>query len=440
MGKIFGTDGVRGVVGEKITEKFVYDLAKSIAVYLNKYNNQSKVFLCHDTRTSASMIENAVCKGLNEFGIEVVCGGVVPTPAVHYLTKLHNFSMAIMITASHNTHEFNGLKLITKEGYKFSVEQEDEITAIYDVVSTYYYNKTPGKTVYDESLKYDWANHLIKLVGDDFSGLKIALDCANGANFYLAPYVFKKLGAQVVAINDTNNGELINQDCGSTHLEPLSKVTAENKCDLGFAFDGDADRMNAVYGNGTPISGEDLLFLCCMYLYNKRKLTNNKIITPYVTNCGIDESLKKFSIEVVRCDVGGKSIQRKMLEQNISYGAEDNGHIVWGDYNKCSDGLLTALFLTKLYKEQKFEDILKDLKLFEQVKIAVPITEEQKGRYNNGAISDKLEELKSTLNKNERIITRVSGTEPIIRVVVEGENTDFIAEIGKKVENLIKSL
>lgn len=440
MGKIFGTDGVRGVVGEKITEKFVYDLSKSIGVYLNKYSKNAKVFVCHDTRTSAPMIEKAVCRGLNEFGIDVVCGGVVPTPAVHYLTKLHNFNMAVMITASHNTHEFNGLKLITNEGYKFSVEQEDEITAIYDNIATYYYSENPGKTVYDESLKYDWAEYLIKLVDDDFTGLKIALDCANGANFYLAPYVFKKLGAQVVAINDTNNGELINQDCGSTHLEQLSKVTSENGCILGFAFDGDADRMNVVYGDGTPMIGEDLMFLCCMYLYKKNKLTNNKIITPYVTNCGIAESLKKFSIEVVVCDVGGKSIQRKMLEENISYGAEDNGHIVWGDYNKCSDGLLTALFLTKLYKEQKFADILKDLKLFEQLKITVPITEEQKGKYNNGAINTQLEELKSTLRKNERIITRVSGTEPIIRIVVEGEDTSLIAEIGKKVENLIKSL
>ncbi len=440
MGKIFGTDGVRGVVGEKITEKFVYDLAKSIGVYLNKYNEKSKVFLCHDTRISAPMIEKTVCRGLNEFGIDVVCGGIVPTPAVHYLTKLHNFSMAIMITASHNTYEFNGLKLITKEGYKFSAEQEDEITEIYDEISKYYYGETLGKTIYDESLKYDWADSLIKLVDDDFTGMKVALDCANGANFYLAPYVFKKLGAQVVAINDTSNGELINQDCGSTHLEPISKLTKENNCIMGFAFDGDADRMNAVYGDGRQISGEELLFLCAMYLYKKQKLTNNKIITPYVTNCGIDESLKKFSIEVVRCDVGGKSIQRKMLEQNISFGAEDNGHIVWGDYNKCSDGLLTALFLTKLYKEDNFENLLKDLKLFEQLKITVPITEEQRGRYVNGAINQKLEELKSTLKENERIITRLSGTEPIVRIVVEGENIEGITETGKKVESLIKSL
>ncbi len=440
MGKIFGTDGVRGVVGEKITEKFCYDLAKSVGVYLNKYEAKGKVLLCHDTRVSAQMIEKAVCRGLNKFGIDVVCGGVVPTPAVHYLSKRFNFAMAIMITASHNTHEFNGLKLITNEGYKFSVEQEDEITAIYDEISNHYYSDEPGKTVYDESLKYEWAEHLIEIVDDDFSGLKIALDCANGANFYLAPYVFKKLGAQVVAINDTNNGELINQDCGSTHIEGLCKTVKENGCDIGFAFDGDADRMNAVKKGGEPISGEELLYLCAMFLYNNKKLTNNKIITPYVTNCGIDESLKKFSIEVVRCDVGGKSIQRKMLEQNISYGAEDNGHIVWGDYNKCSDGLLTALFLTKLYKTEKFEDILKGLKLFEQEKITVPITEEQKGRYNNGAINTKLEELKSTLKENERIITRVSGTEPIIRIVVEGENIETIQEIGKKVENLIKSL
>ena len=440
MSGLFGTDGVRGIVGEKITEKFVYDLSKSVAVFLNKQKMGSNVLLCHDTRVTFKKLEEMVLKGLCEFGINVVCGGIVPTPAVHYLTKENNFDLGIMITASHNPAEFNGIKLITGDGLKFSDHQEEEITKIYENINSFSFDGACGKVFCDENLKFKWADWLLSVVGDDFSGIKIALDCANGASYFLAPYVFKKLGAEVISINAENKGRLINFNCGSTHLGQISKTTKKNVCDLGFAFDGDADRVNAVFKNGKQILGEELLFLCCMFLKNQNRLKGNKIITPYVSNCGIDKSLSKFKIDVIRCDVGGKSIQQNMLEKNICFGAEDNGHIVWGDYNKCSDGLLTALFLTKLYKNQNFEEMLKDLKLFKQEKITVPITEEQTQNYKAGKIDFEIENLKKGLKQNERIIVRLSGTEPIMRIVVEGENLKSIKEISRKVENLIKSL
>jgi len=439
MEKIFGTDGVRGVVGEKITKEFVYDLAKSVGIFLNKEKGK-KVLIAHDTRVSANMIEKEASKALNQCGIDVVLGGIMPTPAVHYLAKKHNFDLAIMITASHNPAEYNGLKLITKDGLKFSTKQEDEITEIYHNISKYSLKEKLGQTKSDESLKDDWAKSLIGIIDDDFSGLKIALDCANGASFELAEKIFKKLGAEVVVICNQNDGNLINKDCGSTHLEKISKTTKQEKCDLGFAFDGDADRVNAVFGNGEIISGEELLFLSCMALYEQKQLKNNKIITPYVTNCGVDKSLEKYSVSVVRCDVGGKNIQEKILEQNISFGAEDNGHIVWGDYNKCSDGILTALFLTKLYKHKDFKEICKNLKLFEQVKLNVNVSEKQKEKFLNGALNKDLEELNKQLNKDERIIVRASGTEPLFRVVVEGTDLKTLKDISKKVEALIKNL
>lgn len=440
MSFLFGTDGVRGVVGEKITEKFVYELSKSIAVFLNKQKNGSNVLLCHDTRLSAKMIEQNVSKGFCEFGINVVCGGIVPTPAVHYLTKENNFDLGVMITASHNPAEFNGIKIITKDGLKFSSHQEEEVTKIYENVSSFSFSGSCGNVYYDDDLKFKWTDWLLSVVDDDFSGIKIALDCANGANYLLAPHIFKKLGAQVVSINDENKGKLINFNCGSTHLEQISAITKQNGCDLGFAFDGDADRVNAVLKTGKPILGEELLFLCCMFLKKQNGLKGNKIITPYVSNCGIDKSLSKFKIDVIRCDVGGKSIQQNMLDKNISFGAEDNGHIVWGDYNKCSDGLLTALFLTKLYKNQKFKDILKDLKLFKQEKITVPITEEQTQNYKTGKIDFEIENLKKSLKQNERIIVRLSGTEPIMRIVVEGENEKRLKTFCKEAEKLVESL
>ena len=439
MGKIFGTDGVRGIVGEKITKEFVYNLAKSVGVFLNKINGK-QVLIAHDTRVSAKMIETEVAKGLNECGVDVVLGGIMPTPAVHYLAQKHGFDLAIMITASHNPGEYNGLKLITKDGLKFSTEQEDEITNIYDNLSSYSLNKKMGKIITDNNLKNEWAESLISIIKEDFSGLKIALDCANGASFELAEKIFKKLGAKTVVICNDNDGLKINKECGSTHLEKIAKITKQERCDLGFAFDGDADRVNGVFGDGTIITGEELLFLGFMALYEQNKLNNNKIITPYVTNCGVDKSLEKYAVSVVRCDVGGKNIQEKMLTEKLSFGAEDNGHIVWGDYNKCSDGILTALFLTKLSKHKNLKSICKNLKLFEQIKLNVNVSEKQKEKFLGGALKNSLEELNKQLKENERIIVRASGTEPLFRVVVEGPNLERLKPISQKVESLIKEL
>lgn len=441
MKSIFGTDGVRGIYGEKITEEFVYDLSKSVAVYLNKTKQHSRVLVGNDTRVSAESLKKSVQKGLNEYGVDAVFAGVVSTPCVHYLSKNFNFDMAIMLTASHNTAEYNGIKLITKDGCKVSPEQEVEITQIYENIQNTSYSGEKGKSFVDENLKYAWADFLIKTINTKLDGVNIALDCANGSNYFLAPYVFEKLGANVFAINNQNRGELINHECGSTHLEAISKFTKENGCALGFAFDGDADRVNVVDEQGKALTGEELMFLCCRLLMLDGKLTKNTMITPNVTNRGIDKSLSKFNVNVLRVDVGGTAIQERAIKEgSISYGAEDNGHIVWCNYYMCSDGLLTALFLTKLYKEHGFNDILKDLTVFEQVKINVKTTEEQKRKFIEGKINESLNKINGKLDESERVIVRPSGTEPLIRIVVEGENKNRISEIGEEVEDLVKTL
>lgn len=440
MEKIFGTDGIRGVVGEKITEDFILKLSKSVACFLNKDDKKKKVLIAHDTRPSYKMIEEIFSNTLNEFGIDVVCGGVMPTPCVHYLTASCGFDLAVMITASHNPSEYNGVKIITCDGLKASEEMEEEITKIFYADLKKPVSKEKGETTFDVNLIFKWAEKIKEICGEKLNGMKIALDCANGASHMIAPKIFKELGAEVFVINNSDNGKLINKNCGSTHLEALCKHTKNIGADIGFAFDGDADRVNACYSNGQPMLGEELMFLCVRLLMKNNLLGKNTIVTPNVTNFGIDQSLEKLDVKTVRVGVGGKNIQERLISENLSYGAEDNGHIVWGDYNKCSDGILTAVLISKFLKQEKsFDVILKDLKLLKQSKVNVYITENQKQKFLNGESLEKEQQIQN-INKDYRIIVRASGTEPLIRIIVEGQEQQKADEISAELEKIIKDL
>ncbi len=442
MEKIFGTDGVRGVVGDVITPEFVYNLGKSVAVFLcQKYDKkEKKVLIAHDTRKSFEMIEQNLCKAFNEFGIDVVCAGVMPTPAVHYLTKLKGFDAGVMITASHNPAEYNGVKIITNDGFKASDEVENKITEIfYSLSECKNFSDEAGKTTTDFTLIQTWADCIKNICKTSLQGLKVAFDLANGASFKVAGEIFEALDAQVFQINASDNGDLINKDCGSTHTEEIAKFTKSCGADIGFAFDGDADRVNVCFADGQIMTGEQLMFLCAMSLFRKGELKQNKIVTPNVTNFGVDNSLKKFGIETLRVGVGGKNIQQKLLEEKLSFGAEDNGHIIWADYNKCSDGILTAVLLSKLLVEVKnFDEILKDLKVLEQTKLNVQISQNQKIKYLNGDIDELLSKLQA--ENKERIVVRPSGTEPLVRIIVEGAEKEKTEILAKKLEKAIKEL
>jgi len=445
MENLFGTDGVRGKVDEFITEDFVKKIGQSVAVYIYKKSKQpyKKVLIAHDTRCSADRLEKALSAGLNEFGIDVVSAGVMPTPAVHYLVSKHSFDMAIIITASHNPAEYNGIKVITEQGYKLTDGQEEELTQIYYDLDKYLNkeNHQKGKIKYDDKMIFEWANSIKQIADCSFTGMKVALDCANGASYFIAPKTFKELGSEVVAVNDVNNGKLINHECGSTYPEFIAKVTKENKCDLGFAFDGDADRVNVSFGDGVTMTGEELIYLCCTYLKKKGLLRSNKIITPIVTNCGVDSSLNEKGIQTLRVGVGGKNIQAKMLSDKISFGAEDNGHIVWGDYNICSDGLLTAVIITKMLKEVgDLRSMLGGLQVFYQAKSNVVITPEQKEKYLKGKVQPVVETLDKKLGNNGRIVVRPSGTEPLLRILVESQDAVLAEDTAKVIEKAIKDL
>lgn len=446
MEKLFGTDGIRGVVGELITPQFALRLAKSIACFLKKQSGKKNVLICHDTRTSAEELEKALCEGLTEFGVDVVLGGVMPTPAVHFLAQQHDFCLALMITASHNTGEYNGFKLITNKGLKFDDEKEDEITQIFWENNFENKGEEKGKVTLNHNLVFEWTDFLQKSVNANFSGKKIALDCANGASFFVAPFVFEKMGAKVVAICNKNDGKNINNNCGSTHLEKIVQTVKQNDCDLGFAFDGDADRVNVVLKGGTVLGGEELLFCCFKFLKENNMLKTNEIITPIVTNGGLDKTLGKMGFEVLRCGVGGKNIQKLMLEKGASFGAENNGHIVWGDFNKCSCGLLTALFLTKFSQTHNLKDVCLELELFVQLNQTFQADNLLKQKLDTPFSKQKFLEAENLLkqdnefSKVSRFIVRPSGTEPIIRLVVEGEDEEKQTKMMEILKDILKSL
>ena len=437
MKSIFGTDGVRGIYGEDLNLDFIKKLTKSVGAYLLKSGNNKKVLIATDTRSSNKQIEKEVYSNLNTLGIDTACAGIIPTPALHYLVKANHFDMGIMITASHNTGEYNGLKLITKEGYKFNDLQEEEVTKIFYEQSNLKTVAIQGKNEF-VNLSKQYEEYIKTADNFSFNGIKVALDCANGASFSVAPRVFADLGAEVCCINNSDNGNLINKDCGSTHTEAISSFVKSCNADIGFSFDGDADRVNVCFSSGKIMSGEALIFLCCLYLKDKGKLKANQIITPYVTNCGLDKSLNKFSIDVQRVGVGGKFIQQKLLDENLSFGAEDNGHIVWGDYNVCSDGLLTALFVTKIMQQGYFDKI-KDLEIFKQAKRNVKVQSSQKEKFLSGELNGFVESKQNEMKDGERIIVRASGTEPLIRVIVEGFESD-LEKIASEIENAIRNL
>ena len=445
MENLFGTDGVRGVFGEKINEKFVFDLAQSVALYMLKEGGKAKkrVLIARDTRPSFAQIQKALCSAFTQFGIDVVCAGVMPTPAVHFLVRSQNFDMAVMITASHNPAEYNGIKIVRERGYKLTDEQEQEITDIFYNLDRWTQNKKyeKGEVVENTSLIFEWADNLKKIAHCSFEGMKVALDCANGAGFFVAPYLLKEMGAEVFAINEQGDGALINHKSGSTYPEVISELTAQTGSDIGFSFDGDADRISVSFGDGVIVTGEELIYLCCTYLQNKELLRDDKMITTIVTNVGLEESLKQSGIQTLRVGVGGKNIQAKMLSDKVSFGAEDNGHIIWGDFNPCSDGLFTAIMLTKMLKEVgDLRSMLQNLKVFYQAKSNVSITESQKAKYLKGEAQAGIEKSEKELSGNGRVIVRPSGTEPLIRIIVESSDTELAERVKVKIEKLIQEL
>ncbi|TDX50944.1 phosphoglucosamine mutase [Orenia marismortui] len=442
MGDLFGTDGVRGEANQYLTAELAFKIAKAGSYYLSQKEESPKILIGKDTRQSGDMLEAALIAGITSLGIDVVKVGVVPTPAVAYLTKTKDVNAGIMISASHNPVEDNGIKFFNKDGFKLSDDQEEEIEDIIfdslDKISLPSGDKV-GKVKFIHDGLADYINHIKSTVDNNFSGLKVVVDCANGAAFKAAPQVLEELGAEVIAIHNNPTGLNINVNCGSTNPEVIKKAVLNYEADLGIAHDGDADRLIAVDEKGNLVDGDYILAICGRQLIRERRLTDNTIVATKYSNLGLHQVMNELNGQVSVVNNGDRYVLAEMKEKNYILGGEKSGHIIFLDYNTTGDGILTALQLIDIIKKtgKNLSELRQEMIAFPQLLVNIEV--EDKNWESNKNIDSILKESEKVLGDNGRIFVRASGTEPLIRVMVEGEGEEEIEELANNVAKVIRT-
>ncbi|MDO4476394.1 MAG: phosphoglucosamine mutase [Clostridia bacterium] len=425
MGKFFGTDGVRGVANRELTCELAIKLGRAAAkVLTGNCGHSAKILIGKDTRISSDMLENALLAGIASVGAKGISLGVVPTPAVSYLVKKYNADAGIMISASHNSFEFNGIKFFNKDGYKLTDEIEDSIEKLVEGKGelSLPIGEKLGKILKCESAIDDYINYLCETFEGNIENLKIAVDCANGSASATAGKIFSKINSNATILFDDPDGININENCGSTHLEKLSEYVVKNKCDIGIAFDGDADRCLLIDNNGKIVDGDIILALCAKYLKDNGKLTNNTLVATVMSNMGLKEFCKKNDIDLSETKVGDRYVLERMLEKNYSIGGEQSGHVIFGDLSSTGDGQLTALQILNILSKtgKSISELSSQFVKYPQKQSEVKIELSQKGLLkNNEKIQEYIKNATAKLGSYGRILIRESGTEPKIRIMVE---------------------
>lgn len=425
MGKFFGTDGVRGVANRELTCELAIKLGRAAAkVLTGNCGHSAKILIGKDTRISSDMLENALLAGIASVGAEGISLGVVPTPAVSYLVKKYNADAGIMISASHNSFEFNGIKFFNKDGYKLTDEIEDSIEKLVESNEelSLPIGEKLGKILKCESAIDDYTNYLCETFEGNIENLKIAVDCANGSASATAGKIFSKINSNATILFDDPDGININENCGSTHLEKLSEHVVKNKCDIGIAFDGDADRCLLIDNNGKIVDGDIILALCAKYLKDNGKLTNNTLVATVMSNMGLKEFCRKNDINLSETKVGDRYVLERMLEKNYSIGGEQSGHVIFGDLSSTGDGQLTALQILNILSKtgKSISELSSQFVKYPQKQSEVKIELSQKGLLkNNEKIQEYIKNATAKLGSSGRILIRESGTEPKIRIMVE---------------------
>lgn len=440
MGRLFGTDGVRGVANRDLTYEMAAKIGHAGAYVLGKENKHApKILIGMDTRRSGHMLEAALAAGVMSMGGNVVCAGVVPTPAVAYLTRTMGFDAGIVVSASHNSAEFNGIKFFNSEGYKLRDEIEEEIEDI--VLDGEPMRERPigagvGTLERDETLYQKYIDYVCSTVNVDFNGLKIALDCANGASSITSPETFRRLGAEVLVLSNTPDGMNINADCGSTHMENLCAFVKEQGCDMGFAFDGDADRVLAVDKNGNMVDGDVIMAICGTYMKKQGTLKNNTIVATIMSNLGLFKMGEDEGIHVAKTKVGDRYVLQEMVDKDYCLGGEQSGHVIFLDFNTTGDGLVTALQVAQIVKKtaQSLDELSKVITIYPQVLKNARVARSGNSEYiEDEVIMDEINRLNAKYTVRGRVLIRPSGTEPLIRVMIEGKD---VAEITADAEAL----
>ncbi|MDP4133594.1 MAG: phosphoglucosamine mutase [Bacillota bacterium] len=447
MGRMFGTDGVRGVANSpELDSILAYSLGRAGSYVLSKENNhKSVIFVGKDTRASGDMLEAALVSGICSTGAKAVLLGVIPTPAVAYLTRKYGADAGVVISASHNPVEFNGIKFFNSKGYKLCDEIEDEIESVINSGMT----EVPSPVAEDvgrverlDAAIDEYVDFAISTVNTRFDGLKIALDCACGASSISSPKAFEKMGAKVLTIHNDPDGTNINKKCGSTHMESLCKFVKENGCDLGLAFDGDADRMLAVNENGEVVDGDVIMAICAMELKKKGKLKNNALVATIMSNMGLFIFGEKNGIDVPRTKVGDRYVLEEMLEKGYCIGGEQSGHIIFLDHNTTGDGLISGLQLVQIVKNsgKSLKKLSEIVTILPQVLVNAKLG--NKGKSNiwseDEEISYAIKDVENKLSGKGRVLIRPSGTEPLIRVMIEGPELDTIDKDCHMIASLIE--
>ncbi len=442
MGKYFGTDGVRGIANHQLTPELAFKIGRCGGYVLAGKIDRPTVMIGLDTRISGPMLEAALIAGLLSIGANVIRLGVVTTPCVAYLTSNLKVDAGVMISASHNPVEDNGIKFFGSDGYKLSDETENEIEKLMDEDIDVLPRPTGGQMgtiTTNEQVKYDYLNFLKTTIDQGFTGMKIVLDCAHGAAYELGPQIFRELGAEVITIGSDPNGLNINVDCGSTHPERLQAEVIKHEADLGLSFDGDADRLIAIDETGAEIDGDYILCICGDAMKRRGQLKNNTIVTTVMSNIGFFKALEENGMEGKKTAVGDRYVMEEMRKGGYNLGGEQSGHVIFLDYVTTGDGVLTGLQLVNTMREtgKKLSELKQMMKKFPQVLINVGGVD-KKGLKGNISIDQCIQEVESQLGSNGRVLVRPSGTENLIRVMVEGPEKEQIENSARHIADMIK--
>lgn len=450
MRKYFGTDGIRRIANTELTPQLVYKVAKAGAYVLSKHTNHTPTILIgRDTRISGTLIESAMTAGFLSYGANVKLLGVIPTPAVAYLTRKLKADASVVISASHNTFEFNGIKFFSNKGMKIPDSLEEEIEEVMDsgkLEELTAKNEKIGVAEYCFDLMNEYIYFFRKHFDDTIEkhlreDFVVGIDTANGATSVVAEKVFKDLGINYRIINNTPDGININENCGSTHLENLKKFVVENNLSLGIAYDGDGDRCLAIDEKGNEIDGDKLLAIISSNLRKKGKLSKDTIVATVMSNLGLNKYTQNNDLHLIQTKVGDRYVLEEMLKEGYNLGGEQSGHVILLDYNPTGDGILTSLMLiqTILEENKKASELASIIKLYPQVLINARVNAEKKYDYKKDEdIKKAIADLEKEFAGNGRVLIRPSGTEPLVRVMIEGEDQEYLTKRAEEIVKLIE--
>lgn len=444
MRKYFGTDGIRGVVGKELTAEIGYRVGAAGAYVFKKNGHCTdeniKVIIGTDTRISKDLLSSAISAGAMSVGANVIDVGIIPTPGVAYLIRKYNADIGIVISASHNPSEYNGIKIFNSNGFKLADEIEEEIEYFidfpYKIDSIGLGVKLGGITPEE-----DYITFLTNCIQGNLEGLKLTMDCSNGAAYHIAPEVYSRLGAEVNVIHNSPDGYNINQNCGSTHLEHLQQEVLKNGSDMGIAYDGDADRFLAVDNKGNIVDGDQILLISAAYLKERNRLKNNTLVVTVMSNLGLKIAAKNLGIDLAITNVGDRYVLEKMLKDDYCVGGEQSGHMIFKEFNTTGDGILSSLILCEILKHtgKDLFSLSKIMTVYPQVLYNAKVKAENKAKYlDDDEIQNKIKLIEEKFNGEGRVLIRPSGTEPLIRVMIEGKDYKEIETEAKRLSVFIE--